>query len=139
MIDKIIANFPKDKDFKVFKSLSEIFDWADIISLHIPGGGENKNLINYKLLKKIFGIVNMSRPCIVNEQDLIKVLEENPKFFYVSDVVYGEPNVEKINKKLLSFDNVFIYPHIGANTIQVQQDIFRQFEEWVRGINECFK
>jgi len=54
----------------------------------------------------------MSRAGIVVEEDVLKLLDENKLEFYVSDVVQGEPYIEKINKKLINHPKVFITPHI---------------------------
>lgn len=134
MIEKIKKNF-KSNSIKWFDSLDKIFKRADVITLHIPWGKENNNLIWYDLLKNIKWLINMSRACIVNEEDIEKVLKENDKFFYISDVICGEPNVWDINKELVLENNVFVYPHIGANTIQVQNDIFNKFVNWFKKEN----
>jgi len=103
---------------------------SNYISVHIPWFEENLWLLNYSKLQNVDWVVNMSRAGIVVEEDVLKLLDENKLEFYVSDVVQGEPYIEKINKKLINHPKVFITPHIWANTVQVQVDIIREFLEY---------
>ena len=106
---------------------------SNYISVHIPWFEENLWLLNYSKLQNIDWVVNMARAQIVVEEDVLKLLDENKLEFYVSDVVEWEPYIDKINKKLITHPKVFITPHIWANTIQVQEDIMREFLRYYLG------
>lgn len=105
--------------------LDNFLEASNYISVHIPGFDENLGLLNYSKLQNIDWVVNMARAGIVVEEDILKLLDEWKIEFYVSDVVEWEPYIEKINKKLINNSKVFITPHIGANTLQVQGDILK--------------
>ena len=108
---------------------------ADYISVHIPWFKENLGLLDYENLKKVSWVVNMARAGIVVEEDILKLLDEWKMEFYVSDVVEWEPYIEKINQKLINHPKVFVTTHIGANTIQVQEDILGLILEFLKWQN----
>ena len=117
---------------EIFSDLNKFIEVSNYISVHIPGFDENLWLLNYSKLQNIDWVVNMARAGIVDEEDILKLLDEWKMEFYVSDVVIWEPNIEKINKKLINHNKVFITPHIGANTLQVQSDILSMILEEVK-------
>jgi len=121
------------KGVEVTDNLDHFLQRSNYISVHIPWFEENLWLLNYSKLQNVDWVVNMSRAGIVVEEDVLKLLDENKLEFYVSDVVQGEPYIEKINKKLINHPKVFITPHIWANTMQVQEDIIRKFLEYYLG------
>ena len=108
---------------ETISDLDKFLEVSNYISVHIPWFDENLWLLNYSKLQNVGWVVNMARAGIVVEEDILKLLDEEKMEFYVSDVVKWEPNIEKINKKLINHNKVFITPHIGANTLQVQSDI----------------
>ena len=134
--DIIFKNFSKEKfedvqeqfNVKVFDDLNKFLEEVDYITVHIPRQW-NENLLNYNNLKNIRWIVNVARAGIVNEEDVLKLLDEWKMEFYVSDVACGEPDITKINDKLIKHKRVFMTPHIGANTEQVQDDILEKLIE----------
>ena len=124
---KILDELKNSQKIKFTDDLNYFLENSDYILVHIPGIWENIGLLNYEKLKKVKWVVNMARPKIVVENDVIKLLDEGQMDFYIADVVENEPYLEKINKKLLHHPKVFIIPHIWAHTIWVQQDIIKQF------------
>ena len=117
---------------KTYSDLDSFLNDSDYISVHIPWFSENLRLLDYEKLKKISWVVNMARAGIVVEEDVLKLLDEWKMEFYVSDVVEWEPYIEKINQKLINHPKVFVTPHIGANTIQVQEDILGLILEFLK-------
>ena len=74
---------------KACSSVEELYKTSDVISLHIPATPETKNSINYALLSlmpKDGMLVNTARKEVINEAEVIKFMEENPKFKYVTDI-----------------------------------------------------
>jgi len=104
---------------------------SDYITIHIPWTKENRWILNYDKLKYVRWVVNMSRAWVVKEEDILKLLNEWKLEFYVTDVVEGEPDISKIRKELINHERVFITPHIGANTLQVQYDILKMLVEGI--------
>jgi len=69
--------------------VEDIFTTGDYISLHIPATAETKKSINWDLLSLVKNhciLVNTARKEVIDEDALIKVLQEKSKFRYVSDI-----------------------------------------------------
>lgn len=70
-------------------SVEELYKLSDIVSLHIPATAETKNSINYQLLSNMPAngiLLNTARKEVINESELIKFLEDHPKFKYIADI-----------------------------------------------------
>lgn len=70
-------------------SAEELAQNSDILSLHMPLLEETRKCVNYNFLNRMpeNGIlVNTARKEIVNEEDLIRIMEERPQFKYIADV-----------------------------------------------------
>ncbi|MDL2264838.1 NAD(P)-binding domain-containing protein [Parabacteroides sp. OttesenSCG-928-G07] len=70
-------------------STEELFKTCEIISLHIPATEETKKSINYSLISSMPKgaiIVNTARKEVIDEDGLVKALEERPDFKYLSDI-----------------------------------------------------
>jgi len=110
------------------KSLKELLEQADIISLHVDGRKENTNLFGKKefdLMKKGVIFLNLSRGHIVD----IKALKENIQSGKVAgcavDVFPHEPksNDEEFVSELRGLPNTILTPHIGGSTLEAQENI----------------
>ena len=101
------------------KSMEEIFEQADFVSLHVPLTDETRHMINEKLLRKMKKnafLINCSRGGVVDEEALYKVLKEGVIAGAAIDVYENEP----YKGKLQELDNVILTPHIGASTKEGQ-------------------
>jgi D-3-phosphoglycerate dehydrogenase len=75
---------------KVVGSVEELYRTCNIVSVHIPATPETKSSINYALLKdtpKGAILVNTARKEVINEDQLIKLMDERSDFKYVSDIM----------------------------------------------------
>jgi D-3-phosphoglycerate dehydrogenase len=75
---------------KAVDSVKELYQSCNVVSLHIPATAETKNTINYDLLKNLPKgalLVNTARKEVINENELIKFMEERPDFKYVTDIM----------------------------------------------------
>ncbi len=73
----------------VFDTVEELYSTCDYISLHIPANQHTIKSINYDLLSKMKTggvVVNTARKEVINEDDMVKIFEENDSFKYVSDI-----------------------------------------------------
>lgn len=111
-------NYEKEREMGLqYRTLKELLKESDYISLHIPLTNETENMINngnLKLMKREAIIINTSRGEIINENDLIKALENRLIAGAGLDVFSKEPL--SINNKLLNLNNVVLTPHIGSAT-----------------------
>lgn len=71
------------------RDIKEFYSKCNYVSLNIPARPENAKLINYELLSampKNGTLVNTARKEVVNEEDLLKVMQERPDFRYATDI-----------------------------------------------------
>jgi phosphoglycerate dehydrogenase-like enzyme len=97
----------------------ELFEIADIISIHLPLNNETKDLLNFNsfsLMKKKPIIINSSRGSIVNERDLIRAYQDNLISGFALDVYESEPVKENFFKKIDNTMNCILTPHIAGVT-----------------------
>ena len=95
-------------------SVEDVLREADFVSLHCPGGKETYHLINAErlaLMKPGAFLVNSARGDVVDPSALIAALERGAIAGAGLDVYEGEPAVPE---KLLSMDNVLLFPHLGS-------------------------
>lgn len=109
-------------------SLKELLNLADIVSLHVDGRKENKNLISstqLKWMKKNAILINLSRGHVIDLDDLKKVLQSNKLGGAAIDVFPEEPlgRNKKFKSPLLELPNVILTPHIGGSTEEAQENI----------------
>ena len=116
-------------DFAKKSSLEDIYEKADILSLHLPHTKLTFNLFNKTFIEKFnkpFWLLNTSRGSVVNTADLIEALKSNKVLGAGLDVLDVESSsfTEIINDKnddfhkLSSFKNVIITPHIAGWTFE---------------------
>ena len=108
----------------------DLLKTADIVSLHVVYGDKYKNLINkkeFEMMKKSSFLINTSRGPIINENDLIKVLEDEKIAGAGLDVYTKEPLPQ--DHKLRFLPNVLLLPHIGYVTAENYSKFYLQMVE----------
>jgi len=71
-------------------SANELYETCDIVSLHIPATPETVKSIDYALLNRMPKgaiLVNTARKEVMNEEDLIRLMNERADFKYVTDIM----------------------------------------------------
>ncbi len=110
------------------KTMREVLENADVISLHVDGRESNTNLIGareFALMKKGVIFINLSRGHVVD----IQALRENVLSGRVAgsaiDVFPYEPvsNDEEFKSELRGLPNTILTPHIGGSTLEAQENI----------------
>ncbi len=97
-------------------TVDEVLEIADFVSLHCPGGGENRHLINAERLARMKPgayLVNTARGDVVDEPALIDALENGVIRGAGLDVFEAEPNVPE---GLRVLETVVLLPHLGSAT-----------------------
>jgi D-3-phosphoglycerate dehydrogenase len=72
-----------------FENAKDMYKYAQYVSLHIPATKQTIKSINYDLLKNMpenAVLINTARKEIIDEEELIKLMEERPDFTYISDI-----------------------------------------------------
>ena len=75
---------------KAVASAEELYETCNVVSLHIPATAETKNSINYALVNRMPKgglLVNTARKEVINEEELIKLMEERTDLKYVTDIM----------------------------------------------------
>ncbi|NEV92958.1 phosphoglycerate dehydrogenase [Psychroflexus sp. YR1-1] len=108
--------------------LKTLIEESDILTLHVPGTQETKNLFNAEVLSwftKGQLLINMSRGDVVDIQALKKALDEERIGGAALDVFPEEPKnkAEKFTSPLQNVPNVILTPHIGGSTEEAQWNI----------------
>ena len=118
-------------------SKEDILKNSDFISIHLVLGDRYKNLITKKDLikmKKTSYLINTSRGPIINEDDLVKALENNLIAGVGLDVYNYEPLPE--NHKLRFLPNALLLPHLGFVT---EENYFIFYSQMVENLNSCLE
>jgi len=108
------ARGPKPGARGEFRTLPDLLEEADIVSLHLPLTPETANLIDGKALRRMKPgsiLVNTARGGLVDEGDLIEALVHGHIAAAGLDVFVREPVAH--DNALLTMDNVVVAPHVA--------------------------
>ncbi|WP_127846007.1 phosphoglycerate dehydrogenase [Psychroflexus aestuariivivens] len=109
-------------------SLKALIESCDIISIHVPGTKQTKNLFDKEVLGWFQNeqiLINMSRGDVIDIDNLKRTLEEKRISGAALDVFPEEPKskAEKFTSPLQNLSNVILTPHIGGSTEEAQWNI----------------
>jgi phosphoglycerate dehydrogenase-like enzyme len=110
----------------VLVSKDELFEQADILTIHLVLSGRTRNLVGaaeLAMMKPTARLINTSRGPIVDEHALVSALRNKQLAGAVIDVFDIEPLPASHPFRML--DNVLATPHIGY----VSQELYRTFYE----------
>lgn len=96
---------------------------CDIITIHTPKNRETINMINREEIAKMKDgviLINCARGGLYNEEALFDGLKSKKIRWAGIDVFSKEPAT---NHPLLDLPNIYVTPHIGANTLESQERI----------------
>ncbi|MBC9928738.1 phosphoglycerate dehydrogenase [Chitinophaga qingshengii] len=110
------------------RTLKELFEQADIISLHVPSNKTTEMMINRETLsyvKKGAIFLNYARGEVVDLEALKESLESGQLSGAAVDVFPVEPekNGAAFSTPLQKLSNVILTPHIGGSTEEAQHNI----------------
>ncbi|MGY6743643.1 MAG: phosphoglycerate dehydrogenase [Cecembia sp.] len=110
------------------ESLDELLLTCDVISLHVDGRKDNKNLIDaakIALMKKGSYLLNLSRGHVVDIKALKAALDSGHIAGAAVDVFPEEPknNSEPFVSEIIGTRNTILTPHIGGSTSEAQVNI----------------
>lgn len=102
-------------------SLDDMLPECDFVSLHCPGGAENRHLISAACLARMRSdafLINTARGEIIDEAALLQALWFDTIGGAALDVFDGEP---AINPQLLDTDKLVMLPHLGSATREARE------------------
>jgi len=110
------------------KSLKELLNRSDIVTLHVPETSQTKNLISKTILKQFKKgaiLINYARGEVVDLDALRKAILDGNIGGAAVDVYPVEPekNGDKFQTPLQDLPNVILTPHIGGSTEEAQENI----------------
>jgi phosphoglycerate dehydrogenase-like enzyme len=118
--------------------LEELLTRSDIVSLHLPGGGANRHLIDaaaLRRMKKGAVLINTARGAIVDETALVEALRDGHLMGAGLDVYDPEP--PEMGAALVGFDQVVLTPHTAGSVLDnvgnVARHAFANMERIFRG------
>lgn len=101
------------------KSLGEIYENCDYITLHVPLTPETKGMINSAAIERMkhgVRILNFSRGELVSTEDMLSALNEKQVRVYVTDFPTAE---------MIGHPGVLSIPHLGASTPESEDNCAR--------------
>jgi D-3-phosphoglycerate dehydrogenase / 2-oxoglutarate reductase len=109
--------------------LEELWRRADFITLHTPLTDRTRNIINadtLKLTKKGIRLINCARGDLIDEAALVAALKSGQVAGAAIDVFAEEPATQS---PLFGLPNVVCTPHLGASTVEAQENVALQVAE----------
>jgi len=110
------AAWSLSRNVKHITNIDDIYRECDYITLHVPALETTKKMINDKaisMMKPTAVVLNFARDLLVDEEAMVKALEEGKVARYVSD--FANPTV--VGKK-----GCIITPHLGASTAESEDN-----------------
>lgn len=109
-------------------TLRELLEKVDIVTLHVDGRPENKNMFGaeeFAAMKDGAIFLNLSRGHVVDLDALVENLRSGKIAGAGVDVFPEEPatNSEPFESALRGLPNVILTPHIGGSTLEAQMNI----------------
>ena len=111
-------------------SLDDLFARADIVTVHVPLNDETRHLVNaarLKLMKKGGVVLNFARASIVDDEAMLAALDEGHILAYVCDFP---------KNRLKDHPKVVTLPHLGASTVEAEENCAVMVAETVRDFLE---
>lgn len=120
------------------RSLAEVFETCDIVSLHCGMTDENYHLVNEGLLSGMKDgalLINTARGAVIDEVALVRVLQKRKNLYAALDVFEQEPLPK--DSPLLQCENALLIPHMGGPTIDrrraVTAAVLTDIENFLQG------
>lgn len=122
-------------------SIEKLFERSDIVSVHVKGGPDTKNLVSAELIAKMKPgavIVNCARFGVVDEDAVKAAQAKGQNVQYLTDV-YAE---DKAGDKPVAEIASLMLPHLGASTLEANLTAARRSAEQTiayfdKGVKDC--
>lgn len=116
-----------------FADLDEIYAKSDVISLHCPLTESTSKLINDESLSKMKDgviIINTSRGGVIDEEAMIKALDQGKVSMFGADVMTNEPPLK--TDKLHLHEKTIVMPHVAWASIETRQRAINQVHQNIK-------
>jgi len=115
---------------EMVKTLEEVFELSDVISLHCPFNADTDKLVNKKtiaLMKKSAYLINTGRGGLIDEPSLAEALNNKKIAGAGLDVLTVEP--PQRDNPLITAKNCYITPHIAWATVAARKRLLNTIVE----------
>ena len=115
--DPFVQSLEPEFSYVQMKSLSNLLQESDIVSLHVPLNSDTENLINeskIQLMKQGAILINTSRGEILDENAVIQGLQSGHLGGAALDVFQKEPLTQEEGQKFKNVPNLLCTPHISG-------------------------
>lgn len=141
MIPMFAAHKGKTGLGPLYTPWDQVLETSDIITIHSPLTSETRNMIampEFRAMKRKPLIINTARGGLVNEEDLVRALDEGLISGAGFDVTVGEPPaLDNPLMKAANRPNVILTPHVAWASDEAQQTLVDQLidnvENFVKG------
>lgn len=103
--------------------IEQLYKESDFITLHLPLTPASKGMIGERelgMMKKGVRIINCARGGLIDDEALVKAIEEGRVAGAAIDVFPTEPTTDSI---LFKNDKIIVTPHLGASTKEAQTNV----------------
>lgn len=110
--------------------LDELLERSEVVSLHVHLTFETRYMVDRAWFDRMDGayLVNTSRGCLINEEDLLEALQDGRVKAAGLDVICGEIDSDTGQHPLVRYaqchSNLMITPHCGGMSIDGQEKAF---------------
>ncbi|MHC4737907.1 MAG: D-2-hydroxyacid dehydrogenase [Planctomycetota bacterium] len=132
-----VGDFEDDEYKKSRSSVDEIFEKADIVSLHCPLTADNKYMVNREVFKKMKSsaiLINTARGPLVDQAALAEALNNDEIAGAGIDVLDEEP--PRDNPLLGDVKNLIMTPHSAWSTREARQRLIDEVAENIKAFSE---
>ncbi len=120
-------------------SLQELFERADIISVHTPLNDSTRGLIGAELISKMKKnaiLVNTARGAVTDEKSVAEAIKSGKLFGFGTDVYSVEPFGEDHPFfEIKDFDNVLMTPHMAWGAFEARTRCMAEIAENIRAFS----
>ena len=111
-------------------NLEDIYKECDYMTIHVPALDSTKGMVGkeaFAMMKPGAVIINCARDVLVDEEELLKAIEDGIVSKYVTD--FANPTVA-------GKENIIVFPHLGASTQEAEENCAVMAVEEVRDFLE---
>jgi lactate dehydrogenase-like 2-hydroxyacid dehydrogenase len=133
----VLYTGPRRKGDVPYEYVADIGTLAERVSMLVlscPGGPDTHHIVNYEVLKRLGQkgtLINVARGSVVNEDDLVRALEEKLIAGAALDVFDAEPDFDR---RFAAFENVVLAPHYATVTTETRFDIANTLAAAIRDL-----
>ena len=127
-IDESIV-LPKVATMRRLSTIEELLQKCDIVSIHASAILHQQIILSYEILRscrKGISIINTSRGSLVDEQAIVRLLDEKTLDWYATDVLNEEEigadaSPKELKERSKTLNRVIVTPHIGGANLEAME------------------